>query len=55
MAFLTKEISEDPRVQISEGILYFDGSADQLITLIIQDAVDTAETKRLEQWKETHG
>jgi hypothetical protein len=39
MAFFTgsKQISEDPRVQISEAVLYFDGSPDQLIALIVQD------------------
>src|SRR3954470_15321354 len=37
MAFVTKQISEDPRVHVSEGILYFDGSPDQLIALIVQE------------------
>jgi len=48
MPILTKEVSEDPRVQICEGVLYFDGSPNQLIALIVQDAVDTVPRKRLE-------
>jgi hypothetical protein len=50
MAFFTgsKQISEDPRVQICDGVLYFDGSTNQLIALIIQDAIDAVQKKRLE-------
>jgi hypothetical protein len=48
MAFFTNELSKDPRVQICEGVLYFDGSPDQLIAVIIQDVVDAAQRKRLE-------
>ena len=48
MPILTKEVSEDPRVQICEGVLYFDGSPDQLIALIVQDTLDAVQRKRLE-------
>jgi hypothetical protein len=48
MAFLTEEISKDPRVQICDGVLYFDGSPDQLIAVIVQDVVDAVQRKRLE-------
>jgi hypothetical protein len=47
MAFFTNKVS-DSRVQIWEGILYFDGSTNQLIALIIQDVVDAVQRKRLE-------
>jgi len=49
MAFLTEEISKDPRVQICDGVLYFDGSPDQLIAVIVQDVVDAVQRKRLEE------
>ena len=49
MTFVTKQISEDPRVQICEGVLYFDGSPNQLIALIIQDTLDAMQKKRLEE------
>jgi hypothetical protein len=48
MSFFTKQIPDDPRVQICEGVLYFDGSPDQLIALIVQDVVDAVQKKRLE-------
>ena len=50
MPILTKEVSEDPRVQICEGVLYFDGSPDQLIALIVQDVVEAVQRKRLEDF-----
>jgi hypothetical protein len=49
MTFVTKQISEDPRVHVSEGVLYFDGSPDQLIALIVQDVLDAVQRKRLEE------
>jgi hypothetical protein len=49
MAFFTKQISKDPRVQIRDGVLYFDGSPDQLIAVIVQDVVDAVQRKRLEE------
>jgi hypothetical protein len=49
MPILTKQVSEDPRVQVCEGVLYFEGSPDQLIALIVQDVVDAVQRKRLEE------
>jgi hypothetical protein len=48
MAFFSNQISDDPRVQMCEGVLYFDGSPDQLIALIVQDTLDAVQRKRLE-------
>ena len=41
MAFFTKQISDDPRLQICEGVLYFDGSPNH-------DVMDPVQRKRLE-------
>ena len=49
MPILTKQISEDPRVQMCEGVLYFDGSPDQLIAVMVQDTLDAFQRKRLEE------
>jgi hypothetical protein len=49
MTFVTKQILEDPRVHVSEGVLYFDGSPDQLIAVMIQEVVDAVQRKRLEE------
>ena len=49
MPILTKQVSEDPRVQVCDGVLYFDGSPDQLIALIVQDTLDAFQRKRLEE------
>jgi hypothetical protein len=49
MPVLANEVSEDPRVRICEGVLYFDGSPNQLIALIIQDTLDAFQRKRLEE------
>jgi hypothetical protein len=49
MSFIAKQISDDPRVQTCEGIVYFDGSPDQLIALIVQDVRDAVQRKRLEE------
>ena len=46
---ILNKASEEPRVQIREGVLYFDGSPDQLIALIVQDTVDVVQRKRLEE------
>ena len=48
MPILSKEVSDDPRVHICEGVLYFDGSPNQLIALIVQDTLDAVQRKRLE-------
>ena len=49
MPILTKQISDNPRVEVREGVLYFDGSPDQLIALIVQDTLDAFQRKRLEE------
>jgi hypothetical protein len=50
MAFLTEEISKDPRVQICDGVLYFDGSPDQLIAIILQDVVEAVQRRGWKSW-----